>query len=106
MAAVTPERQGACDPLGSIPQHVVSVAHVPVAPPLLLPELVLPLLLPLLLPEPLLEVEAHSLGQFDWAHVPTFMSADVQADSSALLTHEVLDAALVEYVPPGHAQET
>ena len=104
MAEVTPERHGACDPLGSIAQHAASVAHEPVAPPLLLPEL--ELVLPLLLPEPLLELVGHSLWQLDVTHMPMFDSAVEQAISAALLWHDVLDAALAEYVPPGHAQET
>jgi hypothetical protein len=92
-----------CAALGSIPQHVASVAHVPVAPPLLLvlPELVL------LDPDPpLLEVTVHSLWQFDVTHMPMFVFAVEQADSISLLTHDELDAALAEYVPPGHAHET
>jgi hypothetical protein len=92
----------AWEPLGSIPQHVTRVAHEPVALPLLLPELLL-VLLPL--PE-LLEVELHWLSQFDVTQLPTLVSAVMQADSISLVRHAELVAALDEYVPPGHAQET
>ena len=93
-----------CSAVTSIPQHVASVAHEPVAPPLLLPEL--ELVLPLLLPEPLLELVLHSLWQLDVTHMPVFEYAVEQADSISLATHDELVAALAEYVPPGHAQET
>jgi hypothetical protein len=90
--------------LGSIPQHVASVAQLPVAPPLLLPELE-PLLEPLLLPELLPEVEEHWLEQFDSTQLPTLLYADEQPDAIWSATHDELVAALAEYVPPGHAQE-
>jgi hypothetical protein len=96
--------QPAWSALGSIPQQVASEAHVPVAPPLLLPELE-PLLLPLLDPEPLLE-PVHWLEQFDVTQFPTFVSAVLQADSIALASQAEAVAALAEYVPPGQAQET
>ena len=92
-----------CAALCSIPQHVASVAHVPVGVPplLLLPEPVL------LDPDPpLLEVVLHWLWQFDVTHMPMFEFAVEHADSAALLAHDMLVAALAEYVPPGHAQET
>lgn len=83
----------------SVPQHVLSVAHVPVGlPP---PELLVPpelLAVPELLPEldavpeleplpellPLLQLEA----QFDWRQLEKLESADVQLDSLALLAQD------------------
>jgi len=78
-----------CSALWSIPQHVASVAHIPVAPPLLLPELEL---LPLLLPEPLLEVTAHWLEQFELSHELIAEIAFMQLPSCSCVVQ--LDAAL------------
>jgi hypothetical protein len=87
--------------LGSIPQHVASVAQVPVAPPLLLPELE-PLLEPLLLPDPLLEVVAHWLSQFDISQELIAETALMQLDSCSLAAHDC--AAVSLKVPLGHSQ--
>ena len=48
----------------------------------------------------------HGVLQLDWTHVLTSLPACEQADSISLATHEEAEAALAEYVPPGHAHAT